>query len=196
MGQAEDSREALNFADSETESWDSSTSGLKSDSELELDKWPCHQCGTPTSAVSRYCLRCFQVRRNWLPKRPKFGSKHGRKRKYRSYSSDTDAVVTEEPDTVSRGQDEHEFLCPEPKRLKLDNDDEVLRKKKEKVEGSQIPENFCDYCCVREKDAAFVHNHIAHRCCCFPCADRILKRTGKCPICRERILRVVKMVVV
>lgn len=52
----------------------------------------------------------------------------------------------------------------------------------------------CSICYVRSKDAAFVHNKIAHLYCCYTCADKILKKNGKCPICRERVLRVVKII--
>lgn len=54
--------------------------------------------------------------------------------------------------------------------------------------------SLCTICCVRSKDAAFVHNKIAHHYCCYSCADKILKKDGKCPICRDRVLRVVKII--
>lgn len=55
--------------------------------------------------------------------------------------------------------------------------------------------SVCNVCYVRAKDAAFVHNRIAHQYCCYTCADKILKKDGKCPICRERVLRVVRVIV-
>lgn len=54
--------------------------------------------------------------------------------------------------------------------------------------------SLCSICFVREKDAAFVHNKIAHLYCCYTCADKILKKNGRCPICRERVLRVVRII--
>jgi len=54
----------------------------------------------------------------------------------------------------------------------------------------------CSICMVREKNAAFVHGKTAHNYSCFSCADKILKKFGKCPICRKKILRVVKIIAV
>ncbi len=53
---------------------------------------------------------------------------------------------------------------------------------------------ICSICMVRDKNAGFVHGKIAHIYSCYVCADKILKKSGKCPICRKKILRVVKII--
>lgn len=59
---------------------------------------------------------------------------------------------------------------------------------------SKAESSLCNICLIREKDAAFVHNKIAHRYTCFQCADKILRKSGRCPICRAKILRVVRII--
>ena len=53
---------------------------------------------------------------------------------------------------------------------------------------------ICPVCMVRDKNAAFVHGKSGHMYSCYTCADKILKKSGKCPICRKKILRVIKII--
>ncbi|KAJ8723560.1 hypothetical protein PYW08_003472 [Mythimna loreyi] len=57
----------LQFADSER------TDSHSSDSELDLhDYWNCAQCRAQNNnPLYRYCFKCFQVRKNFFPPRPK-----------------------------------------------------------------------------------------------------------------------------
>lgn len=57
----------LQFADSER------TDSHESDSELDLyDYWNCAQCrATNNNPLYRYCYKCFQVRKNFFPPRPR-----------------------------------------------------------------------------------------------------------------------------
>ncbi|CAH0587171.1 unnamed protein product [Chrysodeixis includens] len=95
----------LQFADSER------TSSYESDSEMDLyDYWNCAQCRAKNNnPLYRYCHKCFKVRKNFFPPRPK------RKR-------NRDAKTDEIPRTLSQdsGVDSHmsqEPVEPEPESL-------------------------------------------------------------------------------
>ena len=54
---------------------------------------------------------------------------------------------------------------------------------------------ICTICCVRPKDACFVHGRISHQVCCYPCAKMIFKNRGTCPVCRRKIEKITKNIV-
>jgi Zinc finger, C3HC4 type (RING finger) len=58
------------------------------------------------------------------------------------------------------------------------------------------PSFICTMCCVRPKDACFIHGQISHQVCCYPCAKMIFKNKGTCPVCRRRIEKITKNIVV
>jgi hypothetical protein len=58
------------------------------------------------------------------------------------------------------------------------------------------PASLCNMCCVRAKDACFVHGQISHQVCCYPCAKMIFKNRGTCPVCRRRIEKITRNIVV
>lgn len=60
-----------------------------------------------------------------------------------------------------------------------DDDDDQL------AEGSAEPR--CTVCHSARANATFVHGQSGHTVCCFRCAKRVHRESGKCPICRERI---------
>ncbi|ODN03771.1 E3 ubiquitin-protein ligase Mdm2, partial [Orchesella cincta] len=255
---------------------------LSSDSELsDNDKWVCSQCKSKSMPYFRYCLKCFQMRRSWLPQRPLSRRLKRRKMAQRQSTSlnnsrNTRSSCVSECDDVVDGPIKPQpanskslsasLTGPPPDRASTNNDrdptsgsstplssqlmsaplsqsqsGEFSQKSSSSSGGtgslwsqssssmsqamSQFSQNsqsssatfsespymtpesmaeskdvnsnlksLCGICCAREKDAAFVHNKIAHHFCCFTCADKILKQTGKCPICREKVFRVVKII--
>jgi hypothetical protein len=58
------------------------------------------------------------------------------------------------------------------------------------------PASLCNMCCVRAKDACFIHGQISHQVCCYPCAKMIFKNRGTCPVCRRRIEKITRNIVV
>jgi hypothetical protein len=58
------------------------------------------------------------------------------------------------------------------------------------------PSQICTMCCVRPKNACFIHGQISHQVCCYPCAKMIFKKRGTCPVCRRRIEKITKNIVV
>ena len=59
---------------------------------------------------------------------------------------------------------------------------------------SQTPA-MCNLCCVRPKNACFIHGQISHQVCCYRCAKMIFKNRGTCPVCRRRIEKITKNIV-
>ena len=55
---------------------------------------------------------------------------------------------------------------------------------------------LCTFCCVRPKDACFVHGKISHQVCCYPCAKKLYKQKGTCPVCRRKIEKITKNIMV
>ncbi|XP_021957729.1 uncharacterized protein LOC110853723 [Folsomia candida] len=247
-------------------------------SKLTPKKHPCAQCDASVLSIFIYCLRCFRIRRNWLPKRPRARRLKKRKQQMNRRIDVDSLMMTTTSSTTRRGDpclgqvqspriildrvdDPHhhrflpsdrnidlntaflvsednpgldrlhpitppgsiticELLTPpsseamgedERSELKcilgLDLDqphtseshptssgvDQQGSKPDKKTCSSIDSSDTCYICFTRRKNSAFVHNKIAHFCCCYTCGDKILKRDGKCPICRERVLRLVKV---
>ena len=71
----------------------------------------------------------------------------------------------------------------------------VISKGPKNIENSD-PEKICGMCCLRAKDATFVHGNISHQVCCYVCAKMIFKSRGTCPVCRRKIEKITKNIVV
>lgn len=55
---------------------------------------------------------------------------------------------------------------------------------------------ICTMCCARPKDACFIHGQISHQVCCYQCAKMIFKNKGTCPVCRRRIEKITRNIVI
>jgi len=51
----------------------------------------------------------------------------------------------------------------------------------------------CCICLEGPRNAALVHGESGHAVCCFPCASELKKKKKGCPICRQRISKVIKL---
>ncbi|GLG96104.1 E3 ubiquitin-protein ligase Mdm2 [Gryllus bimaculatus] len=78
---------------------DSSSSNLdSSDSEVPLaDYWECVRCKRKCTPLTRYCVKCFQLRKGYFPERPK--RTHPRRRK-RAASSRPGTALADPPRNV------------------------------------------------------------------------------------------------
>lgn len=50
----------------------------------------------------------------------------------------------------------------------------------------------CLICLDRPKDATIVHGNTGHVCCCTTCANELMRKGARCPICRAPIDRVIR----
>lgn len=75
-------------------------------------------------------------------------------------------------------------------KCNMDRHGNYLTEKKEEKEGDG---DKCIICVLNEKNAVFLHGESGHQVCCFGCASRVKNQDGKCPLCRERIDKVVRI---
>ncbi|XP_042240104.1 E3 ubiquitin-protein ligase Mdm2-like isoform X2 [Homarus americanus] len=78
---------ALCQDDSEEDFWadDSDTDDQSlDDPELVVERWDCLSCGVKNKPFVRYCDKCWQVRKNWLPDRPRKRRRKPRPKKRRT----------------------------------------------------------------------------------------------------------------
>ena len=54
--------------------------------------------------------------------------------------------------------------------------------------------NVCDICCSKESTHGVMHGNLAHRVGCHNCVKKIKKDYGRCPLCRRKIDKIVKII--
>lgn len=177
--------EYLGDGEEEKESQNPSvTSGLGRKRKLH-----CIQCFTPNTALIRYCIECWQDRKNWIPERPKRPKKKGmnmslqvhptRKNKIDSHSGGNvgknNSVQTGKTSLEQRGEE-----------------NQVRPSSTENEPSKQVPKDLCIICEHNPKDTSFIHGKIGHQACCYKCAKETWNRTARCPICRRMIEKIVK----
>jgi len=270
------------------------------DAESGCETWKCVNCGQPNVPYIRYCHRCWQERKGWVPERPK--PKRGKRKEKRtggvavkntakgnssstsmrktalkrslsadhhsegagpaaaaaerakgdgggvqvkevrstSVSEDEDADLMDERVTRTHSSEslgsqdsglggmgegtsssqEEALAANSPGLLTggallsgTESDDSRETNKPDAAEAEALEaaaasahqgsgQNralralLCTFCCVRPKDACFVHGKISHQVCCYPCAKKLYKQKGTCPVCRRRIEKITKNIMV
>ena len=104
---------------------------------------------------------------------------------------------TSTDDDYETSTDDHEFI------LELINKNEKTKKEKERVipEGTdeKVKENYEDNtnCIICfENVRSLTIDNCGHFCCCYGCADKIVKTSNLCPVCREKIVKFRKTIIV
>jgi len=240
------------------------------DSELDnADIWKCISCKTPNKPYIRYCAKCWNIRKGWVPERPK----HKRKTRpalasplktvINGMDSDTETdgapaagdrprfdskasissqdsgigsqefeILTQEDETSTKEiQSSSLFVNP----LELINGSKFSRSisldlTSEKsssgassmdlgdcgstsdpkdfpfspsasdsgchssLESSQGTSQLCLMCCQRPKNASLIHGRLGHQVCCYPCAKKLWKKQSRCPVCRRKVERIIKII--
>jgi len=242
------------------------------DAESGSETWKCVNCGQPNVPYIRYCHRCWQERKGWVPERPK--PKRGKRKEKRTGGvavknsakgnssmrksvlkrslsansgdgpeeqggigsgdgsgvresvSDAEDDLTRsgfegEGDRVSRtrsseslgsqdsglgsSQSSRDDLAANSQGLILSGTESDDSRDKPAAAADDNPAKgqnkalqamLCTFCCVRPKDACFVHGKISHQVCCYPCAKKLYKQKGTCPVCRRRIEKITKNIMV
>jgi len=54
--------------------------------------------------------------------------------------------------------------------------------------------NLCTICCAGPKNASLIHGQLGHLGFCYPCAKKIWKKQGRCPVCRRKVEKIVKII--
>ena len=54
-------------------------------------------------------------------------------------------------------------------------------------------DKLCIICMMQPKNSIFLHGTDAHNSCCYACASKIMDTTKNCPICRQKIEKIIKI---
>ena len=106
------------WADSSSDSDDHDDAGGELTYEFELsnydlengsETWKCVNCGQPNVPYIRYCHRCWQERKGWVPERPK--PKRGKNNRYKCFSFPTAQVTFTKSNKIQLFAS-RDFSCP------------------------------------------------------------------------------------
>jgi E3 ubiquitin-protein ligase Mdm2 len=116
-----------------------------------------------------YCHSCWKMKKDWLPDRPKPRSKKTSRRKR-----------TEQRD----------------KRIKSDtlNCSNQIEDNNPIATKASVMTSLCMLCCTNPRNASLIHGQIGHQLCCYPCAKKLWKEQARCPVCRRKVEKIVKLI--
>ena len=125
------------------------------------------------------------TKRNRKRKQKKMNSKNGGQKLLDSRREEV-PVSVREPKFGASKPGSRSSVCPTPEADSGSS-----------VSSDSQPGNssICNLCCVRPKDACFIHGQISHQVCCYPCAKMVFKNRGTCPVCRRRIEKITRNIV-
>ncbi|XP_078273430.1 E3 ubiquitin-protein ligase Mdm2 isoform X2 [Rhinoraja longicauda] len=166
------------------------------------DYWKCSKCEELNPPLPRFCHRCWSVRQDWLPDKPKLKrcntvENEGidvpdcKKPLLESKESNCSDLISE----ISHCSESQETECSQPSTSgsitccsqEIENAD-----KGEKGEFNNLGSmEACVICQTREKNGCIVHGRTGHLLACYACAKKLKKRNKPCPLCREPIQMVV-----
>jgi len=160
------------------------------------DYWTCVQCRNENNnPLFRYCEKCYKVRKNFFPPRPR------RKRRKRRSScslkkeSSVTSLSTAHMDTLSDIHVDSGLGSSQGSSLMTDSKCETDSQEASNVSGIVDPD-ICVTCLVNPRNGIFVHRKVGHICCCYKCSLKVWKETGRCPACNCKVNTVLKTIVV
>lgn len=152
--------------------------------------YKCINCGQPNAPHMRYCRRCWEDRKSWVPERA-----NPRRRK-----------KTKTLENLSNKTGKHDKLpmiglkqknTSKLTALVITHDTPSISSTSSRLSFASTNQSLiCTLCCARPKDACFVHGQISHQVCCYQCAKTIFRNKGNCPICRRRIEKITKNIMI
>jgi len=235
----------------------------KSDEELDFSdsgksKKLCVSCQAPNNLKIPYCGKCWNIRKGWVPERPKY------KKKTRTASEKSalilkKAIIESGTETDGGSGDRPRFdskasICSQDsgigsQEFEISSQGEECMKElggtvtvnhasfsrsisldsaKDKtsvgidtlnlgdsasstnlksfpyppsssesltsLESSTATSQLCLMCCQRPKNASLIHGRLGHQVCCYPCAKKLWKKRSRCPICRRKVERIIKLI--
>lgn len=205
----------IGFAD------DSDDSRSTVDSEIgRADYWTCVQCTSKNNnPLFRYCEKCYKIRKNFFPPRPKRKKRRQQKeneliefdlmKKKSEEILSHDSGVSSQDTKSSQESDDSKILdCMEKKDLDLvdasemdksetnsigESKKQTIDEQSEKRDSVDSDEKMCITCTLNPKNGAFSHGSTLHVSCCYKCAIRIWRTNKHCPICNRKITNVQKI---
>lgn len=53
--------------------------------------------------------------------------------------------------------------------------------------------DLCMICFTSPKNACIIHGRLGHQICCYICGKNLWKKQGRCPVCRRKIEKIIKL---
>ena len=144
---------------------------------------------TPNTKFKNFlCPWCWRLRKQWLPYRQQ------RKKKHRIAGNNNENALTKplsapltNSQTVAKREGGGDNVAsisspPSPPATKGQRD------------GQTNLAMLCDICCHKTRDTGFVHGTSAHLYACYQCAKKAWKLSPKCPICRRKVSRIIRII--
>ncbi|XP_038636385.1 E3 ubiquitin-protein ligase Mdm2 isoform X4 [Scyliorhinus canicula] len=170
----------------------------------EADYWKCSKCEELNPPLPRHCHRCWSIRQDWLPDKPKLQQSDKeqddgidvpdcKKPPLESKESNCSDLFSE----TSHCSESQETECSQPSTSGSFNccsqeSEKENADKGEKGESNTFgPLEACVICQARPKNGCIVHGRTGHLLACYSCAKKLKKRNKPCPLCREPIQLVV-----
>ena len=133
----------------------------------------CVGCKYWFKQTTLYCNSCWKMKKDWLPDPPPPKSKLSRSKIKTARQKRTKQRGNRSDDTLSRSSSSS-------------NETE------DPISAPRI--TLCMLCCTNPRNASLIHGQIGHQLCCYPCAKKLWKEQARCPVCRRKIEKVVKLI--
>ena len=142
----------------------------------------CINCHKKNFTKLPRCNDCWNIRKQWIPERPK---KRKRANPERTQQISNNKTSTECRTEMEEDEDNTPSTSSETKA-------EVQSPKQPNLDDTM--EEKC-WCCVsRNRNALIIHGKQGHRLLCYPCAKKTWNTKGECPICKRKIEKIVKII--
>ncbi len=119
-----------------------------------------------------YCNSCWKMKKDWLPDPPP-KSKLSRSKIKTARQKRTEQRDNRSDDTLS-----------------CSNENET----EDPISAPIITASLCMFCCTNPRNASLIHGQIGHQLCCYPCAKKLWKEQARCPVCRRKVEKIVKLI--
>lgn len=193
--------------DKEMQELDDDSQCLSDDTDTEIstqDAWQCSECRKFNSAMQRYCMRCWALRKDWYKDctrlAPSVSVPDLSDPNDENEVEDDGIDVPDCPRTVSDpvilpshrvSRDLHTSSASAKGKAPRRS----LQSSQESQEEREVMLEPCRLCRVRPRDGNIIHGRTAHMLTCFPCARKLHKCHAPCPGCGLIIQKVIKMFV-
>jgi len=134
----------------------------------------CVGCKYWFKQTTLYCNSCWKMKKDWLPDPPPPKSKLSRSKIKTARQKRTKQRGNRSDDTLSRSSSSSSNETEDP------------------ISAPRI--TLCMLCCTNPRNASLIHGQIGHQLCCYPCAKKLWKEQARCPVCRRKIEKVVKLI--
>jgi E3 ubiquitin-protein ligase Mdm2 len=148
----------------------------------------CLGCKNMKTSRNLYCQACWQMKKDWLPDPPKQHQPDPPKPHQRTKLSSR-RKRNEKRDKHTKSETSH--CSNEPSNNSIDKSNPIATKTTKPMLSSLL---LCMFCCTNPRNASLIHGQLGHQLCCYPCAKKLWKEQARCPVCRRKIEKIVKLI--